>query len=269
MAHILEAAFEAAALEQKEKEVEKQNKAPAVASTMPMDQDSIPPPMMGETDAATDKRSSDFKATAPDLHLNPQASPIDAVNVPATASNVKGKSPDSLPTDPAASVSFSPVFATSHSPDQKDKRKRPATRSTPSPGVKAKKKRPATTSSPSPGSKKKKENPPAAGSTNKSSIQSGIDLDALVGMTLFDKNDFHRGHRTLHRHSQPYLDHAYDIVLDFRKCDMRVLHFVHEPEPDKKGAESDDEKKKGNGPDLSKQQTEVGIKVEGHRITFQ
>ena len=102
---------------------------------MPMDQDSVPPPIMGETDAATDKGASDFKATAPDLHLNPQASPIDAVNVAAAAP----KSPDSLPTDPAVMVSLSPVFATSPSPDQKDKRKRSATRSTPSPGVTAKK----------------------------------------------------------------------------------------------------------------------------------
>ena len=53
MAHILQDAFEGAALEQKEKVVEKQNKSPAVASTMAMDQDSIPPPIMGEKDAAT------------------------------------------------------------------------------------------------------------------------------------------------------------------------------------------------------------------------
>ena len=124
MAHILQDAFEAAALEQKEKVVEKQNKAPTVASTMAMDQDSIPPPIMGEKDAAADKGASDFKATPPELHLNPQASPIDAVNVLAAAApKVKRKSPDTLLTDPAVMVSLSPVFATSPSPDQMDKRK--------------------------------------------------------------------------------------------------------------------------------------------------
>ena len=122
--------------------------------------------------------------------------------------------------------------------------------------MKAKKKRPATTSSPSPGSKKKKKNPPAAASTNKSSIQSGIDLDALVGMTLFDKNAFHRNHRNLHRHTQPYLDHAYNIVLDFHKCDIRVLH---EDKPDKKGAESDAKETKSNVPDWAFQGTKVGL----------
>ena len=124
VANILNKAFDAAALEDKDIMMKKKrNEAPAVAPTMAMGQDSIQSPTVGEKDAAADEGTSDFKATAAEFNLIPKASPNDAVNVAAAAPKTKTKSLDSLPTDPAAMVSLSPFCVTSPSPDQKGKLK--------------------------------------------------------------------------------------------------------------------------------------------------
>jgi hypothetical protein len=65
-------------------------------------------------------------------------------------------------------------------------------------------------------------------------------------------------HRTLCRHpkyTQAYLDHAYDIVHDFRKCDIRVLHDI---EPKEGGPVQDDEDKKDGKPDPTEKSVEIG-----------
>jgi hypothetical protein len=65
-------------------------------------------------------------------------------------------------------------------------------------------------------------------------------------------------HRTLLRHpkyTQAYLDHAYDIVHDFRKCDIRVLHKIDQKEG---GAVQDDEEKKDGNPYPTEKPVEIG-----------
>jgi hypothetical protein len=65
-------------------------------------------------------------------------------------------------------------------------------------------------------------------------------------------------HRTLRRHqkyTQAYLDHAYDIVHDFRKCDIRFLHKIEAKEG---GAVQEDDDKKDCKPDLAEKPVEIG-----------
>jgi hypothetical protein len=65
-------------------------------------------------------------------------------------------------------------------------------------------------------------------------------------------------HRTLLRHlkyTQAYLDHAYDIVHDFRKCDICVLHVIDRNEG---GAVQDDGEKKDGEPDPTEKPVEIG-----------
>jgi hypothetical protein len=86
-------------------------------------------------------------------------------------------------------------------------------------------------------------------------MHSGRNFDALVGMDSLSKAAFHR---TLLRHpkyTQAYLDHVYDIVHDFRKFDIRVLHVIH---PKEGGAVQDDEEKKDGEPDPTEQPVEIG-----------
>jgi hypothetical protein len=77
-------------------------------------------------------------------------------------------------------------------------------------------------------------------------MHSGRNFDALVWMDSLSKAAFHQ---TLLRHpkyTQAYLDHAYNIVHDFRKCDIRVLHEI---EPKEGGPVQDDEDKKDGQPE--------------------
>jgi hypothetical protein len=86
-------------------------------------------------------------------------------------------------------------------------------------------------------------------------MHSGRNFDALVGMDSLSKAAFHR---TLLRHpkyTQADLDHAYDIVHDFRKCDIRVLHVI---EPKEGGAVQDGEDKKDGKPDPTEKPVEIG-----------
>jgi hypothetical protein len=90
--------------------------------------------------------------------------------------------------------------------------------------------------------------------TNESLKHSGRNFDALVGMDSLSKVAWHMTLR-FHKYTQPYLDHAYDIVHDFRKCDMRVLHAI---EPKEGGAVQEDEDKKDCKPDPTEKPVEIG-----------
>jgi hypothetical protein len=109
-------------------------------------------------------------------------------------------------------------------PGPKADKYQPATQYTPSPGLTSDKKTTTTGSTPS-HVPKKKQSPLSAGA-DEPLMHSGRNLNALVGIYSLSKAAFHR---TLLRHpkyTQAYLDHAYDIVHDFRKCDIRVLHEI-------------------------------------------
>jgi hypothetical protein len=152
-----------------------------------------------------------------------------------------------------AMVSLSALSAMSPSPGPKADEYQPAIQYTPSP-CPTPDKNPATTqSTPSP-DPKKKQSPLSAGA-DESLMHSGRNFDALVGMDSLPKAAFHR---TLLRHpnyTQAYLDHAYNIVHDFRKCNIRVLHVIY---PKEGGAVQDDEDKKDGKPDPAEKPVEIG-----------
>jgi hypothetical protein len=130
-----------------------------------------------------------------------------------------------------AMVSLSALSAMSPSQGPKADEYQPATQYSPSPGPFTDKNRPRRRSTTSPDPQKKQS--PLSAVADESLMHSGRNFDALVGMDSLSKAAFHR---TLHRHlkyTQAYLDHAYDIVHDFRKCDIRVLHVI---EPKEGGA---------------------------------
>jgi hypothetical protein len=85
-------------------------------------------------------------------------------------------------------------------------------------------------------------------------MHSGRNFDALVGMDSLSKAAFHRTLLRHPRYTQVYLDHAYNIVHDIRKCDMRVLHEI---DPKEGGAVQDDEEKKDGKPDLIEKPVEI------------
>jgi hypothetical protein len=89
---------------------------------------------------------------------------------------------------------------------------------------------------------------------NESLKPSGRNFDALVGMDSLSKVAFHMTLR-FHKYTQPCLDHAYDIVYDFRKCDIRVLHKI---EPKEGGAVQEDKHKKDCNPDPTEEPVEIG-----------
>jgi hypothetical protein len=86
-------------------------------------------------------------------------------------------------------------------------------------------------------------------------MHSGRNFDALVGMDSVSKATFHRIRHRHQKYTQSYLDHAYDIVHDFRKYDIRVLHVI---EPKEGGAVQDDEDKKDCKPDPTEKPVEIG-----------
>jgi hypothetical protein len=152
-----------------------------------------------------------------------------------------------------AMVSLSGLSAMSPTPGPKADEYQPATQYTPSPGPTPDKNRPATRSTPSP-DPKKKQSPLSAGA-DESLMHSGRNFDALVGMDSQSKAAFHR---TLPRHpkyTQAYLDLAYNIVHDFRKCDIRVLHVI---QPKEGGPVQEDEDKKDGKPDPTEKPVEIG-----------
>jgi hypothetical protein len=152
-----------------------------------------------------------------------------------------------------AMVSLSALSAMSPSPGPKADEYQPATQDTPSPGPTPDKNRPTMRSTPSPDPKKKQS--PLSADADESLMHSGRNFYALVGMDSPSKAAFHR---TLLRHpkyTQAYLDHAYDIVHDFRKCD---IHVVHEIDPKEGGAVQNDEEKKDGKPDPTEKPVEIG-----------
>jgi hypothetical protein len=157
-----------------------------------------------------------------------------------------------VPVEPAM-VSLSALSTMPPSPGPKADKYQPATQYTPSPGPMSDKNRATTRSTPSPDSKKKQSLLSAG--ADESLMHSGRNFDALVGMDSLSKAAFHR---TLLRHpkcTQAYLDHAYNIVHDFRKCDICVLHVIDRKEG---GAVQDDEEKKDGEPDPTEKPVEIG-----------
>jgi hypothetical protein len=150
-------------------------------------------------------------------------------------------------------VSLSALSAMSPSPGPKADEYQPATQHTPSPGPFPDKNRPRTRSTTSPDLKKKQS--PLSAVADESLMHSGRNFDALVGMNSLSKAAFHRTLRRHPKYTQAYLDHAYDIVHDFRKCDIRVLHVI---EPKEGGAVQDDEDKKDCKPDPTEKPVEIG-----------
>ncbi len=124
-------------------------------------------------------------------------------------------------------VSLSALSVMSPNAGPKGDEYQSATQYSPNQGPFTEKNRPRTRSTTSPDPKKK----PSSVSpvTNESLKHSGRNFDALVGMDSLSKADFHMTLR-FHKYTQPYLDHAYDIVHDFRKCDIRVLHAIEPTE---------------------------------------
>jgi hypothetical protein len=151
-----------------------------------------------------------------------------------------------------AMVSLSALSAMPPSPGPKADEYQPATQYSPSPGPFTEKNRPRTRSTTSPDPKKKQA--PVSAVANESLMRSGRNFDALVGMDSLSKAAFHRNRR-FHKYTQAYLDHAYDIVQDFRKCDIRVLHEI---EPKDGGAVQEDEDKKDCKPDPAEKPVEIG-----------
>jgi hypothetical protein len=138
-----------------------------------------------------------------------------------------------------AMVSLSALSAMSPSPGPKVDEYQPATQYSPSPGPFTEKNRPRTRSTMSPDPKKKQS--PVSAVPNESLMRLGRNFDALVGMDSVSKAAFHRNQRRYQKYTQAYLDHAYNIAHDFRKCDIRALHKI---EPKEGGAVQEDEDKK-------------------------
>jgi hypothetical protein len=152
-----------------------------------------------------------------------------------------------------AMVSLPALSAMLPSPGPKADEYQPATQYTPSPGPTPDKARATTRSTPSL-DPKRKQSPLSAGA-DEPLMHSGRNFDALVEMDLLSKAAFYR---TLLRHpkyTQAYLDHAYDIVHDFRKCDICVLHKI---DPKEGGVVQDDEEKKDGKPDPTEKPVEIG-----------
>jgi hypothetical protein len=156
------------------------------------------------------------------------------------------------PVEPAM-VSLSALSLMSPSPGPKADEYQAATQYTPSPGPFLDKNCPRTRSTTSP-DPKKKQSPLSAGA-DESLIHSGRNFDALFGMDSLSKAAFHWTLRRHPKYTQAYLDHAYDIVHDFRKCDIRVLHVI---DPKEGEAVQDDEDKKDGKPDPAEKPVEIG-----------
>jgi hypothetical protein len=160
-----------------------------------------------------------------------------------------------------AMLSLSALSAMSPSPGPKADEYQPAAQYTPSPGPTPDNNRATTRSTPSP-DPKKKQSPLSAGA-DESLMHSGRNFDALVGMDSLAKAAVHRTLRRHPKYTQAYLGHAYDIVHDFRKCDICVLHVIY---PKEGGAVQDDEDKKDGKPDPTENRSESEVQTPSRRI---
>jgi hypothetical protein len=160
-----------------------------------------------------------------------------------------------------AMVSLSVLSAMLPSPGPKADEYQPATQYSPSPGPFTEKDRPRTRSTTSPDPKK--EQSPVSAVADESLMHSCRNLNALVGMDSVSKAAFHRTLRRHPKYTQAYLDHAYDMVHDFRKCDIRVLHVI---EPKEGGAVQDDKDKKACKPDRRRNRSKSEVHPPSQRI---
>jgi hypothetical protein len=82
-------------------------------------------------------------------------------------------------------------------------------------------------------------------------------FDDLFQIDSFTKVAFQRELHREHKYTKAYLDHAYNLVHDFRnRFDICV---VHEVKPKKDEANSDDEEKKAGVSDPARKQTKGDI----------
>jgi hypothetical protein len=197
---------------------------------------------------AAENKSSD--ATAEGSVEENKSSDATAVGLVEESKSLDGTAKGSV--EPAM-VSLPALSAMPPSPGPKADEYQPATQYSPSPGPFIKKNRPRTRSTTSPDPKKKQS--PVSAVANESLMHSCRNFDALVGMDSVSKAAFHRTRRRHQKYTQSYLDHAYDIVRDFRKCDIHVLHVI---EPKEGGAVQDDEDKKDCEPDPTEKRVKIG-----------
>jgi hypothetical protein len=154
-----------------------------------------------------------------------------------------------------AMVSLSALSATTPSPGPKAEKKRPATQYAPRPGLTTDKNLATTQSSPSPDPTKKK-SPLAA-------VADQLNFDALFGMDSLSKAAYHRTLLRYPKYTQAYLDHAYNIVHDFQKCDIRVLHVI---DPKEGVAVQEDEEKKDSAPEINTKTGEAVLDEEANKV---
>ncbi len=206
-----------------------------------------------ETNPGTELKADDGDPTTPENNPSPSD---DSERAQSLSEDLKQNIED-----PADSINENPPSSSSSpSPASEPEENQRVLRSTPSPGSKNKKKAQASKATPSPGLKKKKgrktrsttiasstkKKPPVAGA-QESSIPLVPDYDVLVGMTSAEKIEFFRDMRRRFKYTRPYIAHAYDLVHDFRKCDIRVVHIIRpkkSAKPKKDEKDSDDNEKK-------------------------
>jgi hypothetical protein len=233
MAEILQKAFQNVIDEQGEMEDKKSQKAPAIDSVIVTGPDIIQIPKTEVKEVATDEGADAVQASSPEFNPKlPQSNMNDAgTNAAITAKEANERAPD----EKAYSVQAAP-------PELNPKMTKPGENDAA---------QEASTTSPDP----KKKQSPVSAVANESLMHSDRNLDALVGMDPLSKAAFHRTRRRHQKYTQAYLDHAFDIVHDFRKCDIRVLHEI---EPKEGGAVQEDEDKKDCKPDPTEKPVEIG-----------
>ena len=206
-----------------------------------------------ETNPGTELKADDGDPTTPENNPSPSNDPERAQSLsedlkqniedPADSINENPPSSSSSPSPASEPEENQRVLRSTPSPGSKNKKKAQASKATTSPGLKKKKGR-KTRSTTIPSSSKKK--PPVTGA-QESSIPLVPDYDVLVGMTSAEKIEFFRDMRKRYKYTRPYIAHAYDLVHDFRKCDIRVVHIIKpkkSAKPKKDEKDSDDNEKK-------------------------
>ncbi len=191
-----------------------------------------------------------------------------AISIPPAEESIPAASDDSLV---VPTVSLSALSQTPSIPSPQPTNNRPRTRSSPNDEpLDTVGKLPTTQSNPRLGPPGDNNGPVTRSSPNKESneVRATVAqesftypegyLDGLVGLTRTRKVEFHRYQkRGSNKCTQEYLDHAYDIVYDFRKCDIRTLHVIKKKEDE---ADSDEDNSHKLGP--SDQAMKIVVKPE-------
>jgi hypothetical protein len=221
--------------------------------------DSIPTVMATKDDVVTVSQGKVFQPPSVDQLL------LDLKRKRAKAKENKSLDATAKGSVKPAMVSLSALSAMLPSPGPKTDKDQPVTQYTPSPGLTPDKNRPTTRSTPSP-DPKKKQSPFLSAGDDESLMHSGRNFDTLVRVDSLSKAGFHW---TLLRHpkyTQAYLDHAFDIVHDFCKCDIRVLHKIN---PKEGGAVQDDKEKKDNNQTRPRNRSVLEVQTPQDGFTFQ